>query len=1152
MSLSVRTGVYLVAATFLFLATGCGSASFIGQRYHNFTSYYNTFYNAEQSYEAGVRALESTEEPIDRMQYLVIFGGPSRPGGNVNFQNAIEKSTDILIDHPRSKWVDDALLLIGKSYFYQENYVGAEQKFQEVISFESSLEEEARIWLSRALMAVRSHERAQQHLASSLEREDISRRSRAQLRLALGELFVKQGDFDSAAEQLAAALPDVRSKELRAKGAFLLGQVYEALERYEDAVEAYALVRKERPPYELDYAASLSVVRVQGMHLDGAAALEALRRMDRDDKHYDRRAELAYVRGRIYQAQGLSRDALATYDHLLYEEENRDQTIRGLTHYALAELYRDVFRDYPLASAHFDTARTALASFSSPRPGSDAQYAPEAVTDTEEQADMFSDFAEVRARIARMDSLLALGSLSEEEFDERILAFQEQKAEELEEERRRAEQLQAERGFRDAASRTGAVGAGASSSAANIGEAGFLHHRDRARVQEARLNFVARWGERPHVPGWRRMEAVSQALSAREETEEGDETDASEGGADDMDLFALPYIDVSDVPRDSLSRAEMEEARALAWYELGNALFLSMNKADSAAVWYRMVIEENADAEVAQRAFYALAEVQRSLGDTVRAHGIYRQVLSDYPDSDFAARVRMELGLEPEETLDSLAVAQEEYDEAVIRWKDEAYEEAFRRMVFVASRYRDREVAAKALFAAGRIYFEWAASDSLDVLGPLSVTLPDSVLVQAGIIQIQPAPDTLAGSIQSAPDTLAAVASVSPESGEPAAPDSLQAEGAPDTPGAPGGNDAVPASDLLASADVDIVDLRSVYAGVRDLYPDTPYAERAGYILDVLDAEHQALQDSLSAADSLAAPLVSDSERVFADSLAVSGAPDSLHIPADSLAMPLAPDSLHVLADSLAMPLAPDSLHVLADSLTAPAPSDSLAAEQAGETLDSFDETAPPDQVAPPDEVAPSNQAAQTNQAGETPNSFDEAVPSDEVAPSDQGDQTNQAALPDQGALPEETRAPPDEGPGQTDESPVPLDEIPAFSDEFPGPPDEGLPLPEETDALLLSEIPAGEFSLYGPGGIQSALGGFTIALDAHVEREPMEALVAPYAQQGLRAAVVVDTVDDSVIYLAAIGHFPSEEAAETGLQGMRYMLGDIAQLARVVPLNAP
>lgn len=1042
MSPYVRTGVYLVAAILLFVATGCGSASFIGRRYDNFTSYYNTFYNAGQSYENGVQAMESSEEPIDRMQYLAIFGGPPRSGGNVNFRAAIDKSTDILIDHPRSKWVDDALMLIGKSYFYQENYVGAEQKFREVIAFGSSLEDEARIWLARTLMAVRSYEAAQQHLAGSLERENVSRRSRAQLRLAFGELFVKQGAFDKAAEELAAGLSDARNKEFRAKGAFLLGQVYETLERYEDAVEAYERVRKERPPYELDYAASLSMVRVQGMHLDRVAALEALRRMDRDDKHYDRRPELAYVRGRIYQAQGLFRDAFAAYDRILYEEEVRNQTVRGLTHYALAELYRDAFRDYPLASAHFDTARTALSAFSASRSGSVAQYAPEAVTDADEQADVFGGFAEVRLRVARMDSLLALGRLPEEEFEERIRAMQEQKARELEEERRRTEQLQAERGFRDAASRAGAVGTAGSSSAANIGEAGFLHHRDRVRVQEARINFVSRWGERPHVPGWRRMEAVSIALNAREEGDSGEEADASDGGMGAMDMFAFPLIDVSGVPRDSLSQAEMEEARALARYELGNVLFLSMNKADSAAVWYRMVIEENADAEVAQRAFYALAEVQRSLGDTLSAQGIYRQVLSDYPDSDFAARVRMELGLEPKETLDSLAVAQEAYEEAVVQWRDEAYEEAFRRMVLIASRYRDMEAAPKALFAAGRIYFEWAAEDSLDVLGPLSVALPDSVLIQAGIMQPPP-------------DMLAAADSLSPESPVIALPDSLQtdlaadslqANAAPDLLVALPANDEVPPGDLLASAAVDIVDLRSVYAGVRTLYPGTPYAERAGYILDVLDAE-QALQDSLNAsADSLAAPAVSD--------------------------------SLNIFADSLAAPTVPDSLFV----------------EQVGATPDSLDEAAPPDE-------APAA-------------SRDVSAPPSEV--------------------------------------PVPAEETFAPPSEAPAPPDETAVLSEEAFAPALSEIPTGEFSMYGPGGVQPVLGGFTIAFDAHAEREPMETLIAPYRQQGFRVAVVVDSVDDATVYLAVLGHFPSEEAAEAGLQGVRYILEDMAQAARVIPLNTP
>ncbi len=1111
MSPSVRPGVYLVAAALLFVSIGCGSASFIGRRYDNFTSYYNTFYNAEQYYKNGVQAMESSEEPIDRMQYTGIFGAPPRSGGNVNFREAIDRSTDILIEHPRSKWVDDALVLIGKSYFYQENYVGAEQKFREVMAFESSLEDEARIWLARTLMAVRSYEAAEQHLASSLERENVSRRSQAQLRLALGELYVKQEAFDKAAEALAASLPDVRDKEFRAKGAFLLGQVYETLARYEDAVEAYDQARKERPPYELDYAASLSMVRVQGVHLDGEAALEALRRMDRDDKHYDRRPELAYVRGRIYQAQGLFLDALATYDRLLYEEESRSQTVRGLTHYALAELHRDAFRDYPLAAAHFDTARSALSSFSALKSGSAAQYAPEAVTDAEELADVFGGFSEVRARVARMDSLLVLGRLPEEAFDERIRAMQEQKAKELEEERRRTEQLQAERGFQDAASRTGAVGGGASSNAANIGEAGFLHHRDRTRVQEARINFVSRWGERPHVPGWRRMEAVSLALSAREERD-ADE-DASDGGMGDMDLFALPIIDVSDVPRDSLSQAEMEAERALARYELGNALFLSMDKADSAAVWYRMVIEENADTEVAQRAFYALAEVQRSLGDTLSAHGIYRQVLSDYPDSDFAARVRMELGLAPQETMDSLAVAQQAYEEAMLSWRDGAYEEAFRRMVLIASRYRELETAPKALFAAGRIYFEWAAADSLDVLGPLSVALPDSVLVQAGIMQ--PPPDTLAAadSLSSeSPEIVLAdslQADVAPDSLQAlAAPDSLQAPASLDPPAPLPLEDEGPPGALLASAAVDIVDLRSVYAGVRALYPDTPYAERAEYILDALDAERQALQDSLNAA---------------ADSLALPVASDSLDFPADSLAVPVASDSLNVFADSLAVPVASDSLNVFADSLAVPVISDSLNAR--GDSL-----AAPAAPAAPtvPDSLV-------VEQADAPPGSFDEANPPGETR-----------------TFLDETSAPADEMPAPPDEVPVVADETFPPPGEVPAPPDETAARSEAPSGPPLSGIPTGEFSLYGPGGVQAALGGFTIALDAHAEREPMETLIAPYLQQGLRVAVVVDSVNDAAVYLAVLGHFPSEEAAEAGLQGARYILGDLAQTARVLPLNIP
>ena len=142
---------------------------------------------------------------------------------------------------------------------------------------------------------------------------------------------------------------------------------------------------------------------------------------------------------------------------------------------------------------------------------------------------------------------------------------------------------------------------------------------------------------------------------------------------------------------------------------------------------------------------------------------------------------------------------------------------------------------------------------------------------------------------------------------------------------------------------------------------------------------------------------------------------------------------------------------------------------------------------------------------------------------------------------------------------PAPPDEVPVVADEtfpppgeVPAPPDETAARSEAPSGPPLSGIPTGEFSLYGPGGVQAALGGFTIALDAHAEREPMETLIAPYLQQGLRVAVVVDSVNDAAVYLAVLGHFPSEEAAEAGLQGARYILGDLAQTARVLPLNIP
>ena len=162
-------------------------------------------------------------------------------------------------------------------------------------------------------------------------------------------------------------------------------------------------------------------------------------------------------------------------------------------------------------------------------------------------------------------------------------------------------------------------------------------------MQEARADFALRWGNRPLTPNWRRLDAASNvavevvesdSLLVEDEITPGDE---------------LPEIDLSDVPRDSLSQRLMKAERAVAHYELANVLFLSMNRPDSAAAWYRMVIEEDGDEPVAQRAYYALAEVQRALADTLAAERLYRIIVDRYPESDFSDKAYERLGLQPVE-----------------------------------------------------------------------------------------------------------------------------------------------------------------------------------------------------------------------------------------------------------------------------------------------------------------------------------------------------------------------------------------------------------------------------------------------------------------------------------------------------------------------
>ena len=119
---------FLVISAFLALTVvmpGCGIGSFIG-------AYFNTYYNAERPFKEAVDEVMSQRENKSADKTFG-FTFVVQQSTKAKFTSVVEKCSKLLQYHSESNLVDDALLMIGKSYYYQNDYQQAERKFKELL-----------------------------------------------------------------------------------------------------------------------------------------------------------------------------------------------------------------------------------------------------------------------------------------------------------------------------------------------------------------------------------------------------------------------------------------------------------------------------------------------------------------------------------------------------------------------------------------------------------------------------------------------------------------------------------------------------------------------------------------------------------------------------------------------------------------------------------------------------------------------------------------------------------------------------------------------------------------------------------------------------------------------------------------------------------
>lgn len=200
-------------------------------------AYFNTFYNCQTYFHKGMKQV--THDTL-------------KVGGD-NFDKTIEKATSVIVKYPRSRYTDDALFMMGASYYYIGDYLRALEKL-DYLTFnypESKFYDDALYYKGLAFYKL---QRWGQAVVAFREAITFPR-FRRKATIGLSYVYYQEGDYASLTGVAGELLQQGLSKKEKRSLLFLLGEAQFNQEQYAEAngtfKELLALTRSQSEQRDL-------------------------------------------------------------------------------------------------------------------------------------------------------------------------------------------------------------------------------------------------------------------------------------------------------------------------------------------------------------------------------------------------------------------------------------------------------------------------------------------------------------------------------------------------------------------------------------------------------------------------------------------------------------------------------------------------------------------------------------------------------------------------------------------------------------------------------------------------------------------------------------------------------------------------------------
>ncbi|UCC45572.1 MAG: tetratricopeptide repeat protein [Candidatus Zixiibacteriota bacterium] len=302
--------------------------------------YYNTFFNAKKAFNAAEKARKKST---------------SGKGGAGDYNRAIEKARKVVDNYPNSKYYDDALFVLGVSYFHTEQYSRAERRFRELLANydDPDYTRDARLYLAKTKLQLNEVDDAM-GLFEEIFQADYDRAYKAEAAMGLGEFHFQNGDWARAREYFMSVRDSLGSDVQNRRAQILIGDAFFESFQFGDALGAYLQVLGMDPDKNEKYRALFRAAMSSYRLLKIDDGLDYLQRLMDDELYYDSLAVIKLMVARGHEYEDDLELAQAVYEEVADGAESVKHQARA--NYQLGLIYQFDYDLLKEAKEYYDKA----------------------------------------------------------------------------------------------------------------------------------------------------------------------------------------------------------------------------------------------------------------------------------------------------------------------------------------------------------------------------------------------------------------------------------------------------------------------------------------------------------------------------------------------------------------------------------------------------------------------------------------------------------------------------------------------------------------------------------------------------------------------------------------------------------------------------